>query len=280
MSTILRALKKLEQDKEALGARGMPQAAATAGSVKGRPAGRFGISKRLLRVAVIGAAFVGVAGTAIYFYMQPRPPATQARRSSEPVRKPAPPQATAPMRRAVNRSDSETSQSERSAPQAEPAPQRKRLSDPSSRSAAADPMAQAQPVLPKRIESRERFEQGQNPRKAAPPDAATASKAGTDATGPRTGPAVSATPTGSAPPAEPKSEDDAAYANADRLRDNRLKIQAIAWSPVPDERMAVINSRIVREGGSVEGFSVVAIRSDDVIVREKGQLYRVIFGSP
>ena len=59
-----------------------------------------------------------------------------------------------------------------------------------------------------------------------------------------------------------------------------MKIQAIAWSPNSDERMAVINSRIVREGGSVEGFSVVAIRQDDVIVREQGRLYRVIFGKP
>jgi general secretion pathway protein A len=142
-------------------------------------------------------------------------------------------------------------------------------------------MAQVKPVLPKRIESRERSEQGQNLRNDAPPDAATASRADVDATGPvRTGPAGPATPTGSVPPTNPKPEDDSAYANADRLMDNRLKIQAIAWSPVPDERMAVINSHIVREGGSVEGFSVVAIRSDDVIVRENGQLYRVLFGSP
>jgi hypothetical protein len=83
-----------------------------------------------------------------------------------------------------------------------------------------------------------------------------------------------------APPAKTKPEGDSAYDNADRLTDNRLKIQAIAWSPIPDERMAVINSHIVREGSSVEGFTVVAIRSDDVIVKEQGRLYRVVFGSP
>jgi cytoskeletal protein RodZ len=282
MSTILKALKKLEQDKEPLGARDLSHTLATAASAKERSTGRFGSSQRLLRVAVIGAVSIGAAGAAVYFYMQSRPTATQVPQSSESVQKPVPPpQASAPIRRATNRSDSDTSQSKRLAPQAKSALQRKRPPDPSPRSPTADAVAQAKPVLPKRIESRERFKQGQNLQKATPPDAATASRAEVDAAGlPRTGPASPAAPTGSVPPADPKSEDDTAYANADRLMDNRLKIQAIAWSPVPDERMAVINSRIVREGSSVEGFSVVAIRSDDVIVREKGQLYRVPFGSP
>ena len=280
MSTILKALKKLEQDKEALGARDLSHKLSVAASEKGPPAGRFGNSKRLLHVAVMIAAFVGVAGAAVYLYMQSRPPATQAHRSSDSVRKPAPPQAATPTRHAVNRSDSDRSQSKQPAPQARPVPQRKRPSEPPPRSAAVNAAARSEPVLPKRIESRERLNQGQNLPKAAPPNAATPSRADVGANAPRTGPAGPATPTGTAPPTDPTSEDSAAYANVDRLRDNRLKIQAIAWSPVPDERMAVINSRIVREGGSVEGFSVVAIRSDDVVVREKGQLYRVIFGSP
>jgi hypothetical protein len=281
MSTILKALKKLEQDKEPLGARDLSHTLAADASAKGRSARRFKSSQRLLRVAVIGAVFVGAAGAAVYFYMQSRPTAAQVPQSSESVQKPAPPQASAPIRRATSRYDSDASQSERLAPQAKSALQRKRPPDPSPRSPTADAVAQAKPVLPKRIESRERFEQGQNLQKATPPDATTASGAEIDAASPpRTGPANPAAPTASVPPADPKSGDDTAYANADRLMDNRLKIQAIAWSPIPDERMAVINSRIVREGGSVEGFSVVAIRSDDVIVREKGQLYRVLFGSP
>lgn len=280
MSTILKALKKLEQDKEPLGARDLSHTVATAASAKRRPAGLFGSSKPLLRVAVIGATFIGVAGAAVYFYLQSRPPATQAHRSSESVRKPARPQTTAPVRRAENRSDSNTSQSIRPAPQAKQASQRKQPPEPLPRNANAEAVARAKPVLPKRIESRERFEPGHNLPKAAPSDAATAARADVNATGPQTGQTRPATPTGSVPPPDSKPEDESAYANADRLMDNRLEIQAIAWSPVPDERMAVINSRILREGGSVEGFSVVAIRSDDVIVREKGRLYRVPFGSP
>lgn len=280
MSTILRALKKLEQDKETLGARDLARIVATASSAKGRSAGRFGSPKRLLRAALFGAVFVGAAGAAVHFYIQSRPPATQPPRSSESVRKPVPPQAAAPVRRAINRSDSDTSKSNQPPPQTKPAPQRKRTPDAPPRSATAGEVAQAKPVPPKRMEFRERLEQGQDLPKATRSDTATASKADVGATDPRTGPAGPAAPTRSATPANPKPEDDSAYANADRLMDNRLKIQAIAWSPVPDERIAVINTHIVREGGSVEGFSVVAIRSDDVIVREKGQLYRVIFGSP
>lgn len=281
MSTILKALKKLEQDKEPLGARDLSHTVATAASAKKWSTGRFGSSKYLLRVAAIGAVVVGAVGATIYFYMPSKSPATQARQPSESVRNSVSPQATAPIPHTVNRSGSDTSQSKRPASQAKPAPQRKLPPDPLPRSATADAVAQAKPVLPKRIESRERFERGQNLQMATPPDAATASIADVDATGPpRTGPASSSSPTGSVSPANPKPEDDSAYANADRLMDNRLKIQAIAWSPIPDECMAVINSRIVRVGGSVEGFSVVAIRSDDVIVRENGQLYRVIFGSP
>jgi type IV secretory pathway VirB10-like protein len=255
MSTILKALKKLEQEKEPLGARILSHTVATAAAAKRRPAGLFASSKPLLRVAVIGAAFIGIVGVALYYYNRSRTPVTPEPRASESVRKPAP-------------------------QQPEPPPQWERPPDPPPRNVTADAVAQAKPALPKRIESRERSEQGQNLPNTTPPDATAASRAEVDSTDPQTGPVRPATPTGSVPPAEPDSDTESAYANAGRLMDNRLKIQAIAWSSVPDERMAVINSRIVREGGSVEGFSVVAIRSDDVIVREKGQLYRVVFGSP
>jgi hypothetical protein len=71
-----------------------------------------------------------------------------------------------------------------------------------------------------------------------------------------------------------------AYENAILLTDGRLKVQALAWSPVAEDRMAVINTRILHEGDKVDGFSVLAIRRDDVVVREKGVVYRVPFGFP
>ena len=71
------------------------------------------------------------------------------------------------------------------------------------------------------------------------------------------------------------------YKNTPPLTDGRLKVHAIAWSPVPENRMAVMNNRVIYEGDSVDDFVVVAIRSDDVVVREKGKgVWRVVFGRP
>jgi hypothetical protein len=77
----------------------------------------------------------------------------------------------------------------------------------------------------------------------------------------------------------PASSD--AYDKTPALTDGRLRVHAIAWSPQPEERMAVINSRVIHEGDSVEDFVIVAIRTDDVVVREKGKgVWRVEFGRP
>jgi cytoskeletal protein RodZ len=71
------------------------------------------------------------------------------------------------------------------------------------------------------------------------------------------------------------------YAGVLPLADNRLKVQAIVWSSAKEDRMAVINSRILHEGDTVDGFTVVAIKPDDIIVREKGAgLWRIRFGRP
>jgi hypothetical protein len=70
------------------------------------------------------------------------------------------------------------------------------------------------------------------------------------------------------------------HRNAPLLTDGRLKVQALAWSPVDEDRMAVINTRIVHEGDKVDDFVVLAIRADDVVVMEKGVVYRAVFGRP
>jgi Type II secretion system protein B len=71
------------------------------------------------------------------------------------------------------------------------------------------------------------------------------------------------------------------YNNTPLLTDGRLRVHAIAWSPKPADRMAVINSRVIYEGDSMEDFTVVAIRPDDVVVLEKGKgVWRVEFGRP
>lgn len=63
-----------------------------------------------------------------------------------------------------------------------------------------------------------------------------------------------------------------------RLDDSRLKLQAIAWSDNAAQRIAVVNDHVVREGESVEGFSVNQIRQDDIIVNDGTESWRLEFG--
>jgi hypothetical protein len=60
-----------------------------------------------------------------------------------------------------------------------------------------------------------------------------------------------------------------------RLDESKLKVMAIAWTPEPSRRLAVVNGHIVKEGESVEGFNVTQIRKDDIIVNDGGRSWRV-----
>ncbi len=53
-----------------------------------------------------------------------------------------------------------------------------------------------------------------------------------------------------------------------QVEESRLELQAIAWSTDPKSRLAVINSKIVREGGSVAGVIVTHIGKDDVVFKK------------
>jgi hypothetical protein len=59
------------------------------------------------------------------------------------------------------------------------------------------------------------------------------------------------------------------------LDESKLKVMAIAWATEPSRRLAVVNGHIVKEGESVEGFSVTQIRKDDIIVNDGGRSWRV-----
>jgi hypothetical protein len=59
--------------------------------------------------------------------------------------------------------------------------------------------------------------------------------------------------------------------------DSRIDIQAIAWAEEPDRRFAVINNSILREGGSVDGITVVSIEDGMVFFRENGNEWRQQF---
>jgi hypothetical protein len=76
---------------------------------------------------------------------------------------------------------------------------------------------------------------------------------------------------GAARPAPSRSAAD----SLDRLEESKLKVMAIAWAPDPGRRLAVVNGHIVKEGESVEGYSVTQIRKDDIIVNDGGRSWRV-----
>jgi hypothetical protein len=63
-----------------------------------------------------------------------------------------------------------------------------------------------------------------------------------------------------------------------RLTDDKLKLQALAWSSDASRRMAVINGRIVREGESTDGYQIHQIRKEDVVVSDGRQSWRLEFG--
>lgn len=67
-------------------------------------------------------------------------------------------------------------------------------------------------------------------------------------------------------------------ATYDRIEDSKLKLQALAWSDEVTKRMAVINGRIVREGESVDGYRVIEIHEEEVVVNQDGKSWRLEFG--
>ena len=81
-----------------------------------------------------------------------------------------------------------------------------------------------------------------------------------------------------APAKKSKSRAAPAARSYPRLDNAKLKLQAIAWSNVAAERIAVINDRIVREGESVEGYSINQIRQEDVVVNDGARSWQLEFG--
>ena len=80
------------------------------------------------------------------------------------------------------------------------------------------------------------------------------------------------TPPTGRPPAARAPED-----NLSRLDDSKLKVMAIAWHGQATRRIAVINGHIVKEGESVDGYTITQIRKDDVIVNDGSRSWRVQF---
>jgi hypothetical protein len=69
----------------------------------------------------------------------------------------------------------------------------------------------------------------------------------------------------------------------DPLEGVGFKIQAISWSEIPEQSLAVINSQVLREGDGIEGYQIQRINPDDIILQRGGKAFRLDFrstGSP
>jgi hypothetical protein len=59
--------------------------------------------------------------------------------------------------------------------------------------------------------------------------------------------------------------------------ESKLQLQAIAWSSDPKSRIAVINGRVLREGGSVERVLVTHIGKNEVIFKKGREEWKQLF---
>ena len=62
-----------------------------------------------------------------------------------------------------------------------------------------------------------------------------------------------------------------------KLNDPDMKLQAVTWSRVPQKRIAVINNRILREGDMVAGYLINSINQDDVVISRAGEKWKLLF---
>ncbi len=76
---------------------------------------------------------------------------------------------------------------------------------------------------------------------------------------------------------KPKSNNAERWRDAKRLENDRMMLQAVAWAPRPEKRMGVIDGQVVREGDDANGYTVVKIRKQNIILQREGQYFRLEF---
>lgn len=268
MSTILNALKRLEEESAA------NEASQVSVPPHGQPKPPRRNSRRLFISIVILALIAG--GAAIFWFSTLRPGKTPSPGVSEP--KP-PMVADVPSRSAEIPSTSKPS-----GEAVTPTPQRAggrgdlaatKSTIPANKSAKLS--ITSPNYLPPDIERQRR---GETPAatvsagEGATPFAEEANPAPQALTRPASASNVDA------PPARRKqSAAQDSYAGTEVLALDNLKLQAISWSEIPTERITIIAGSILREGQSVEGYTVVEIRSNDVIIEKSGSLWKLVYNA-
>lgn len=75
------------------------------------------------------------------------------------------------------------------------------------------------------------------------------------------------------PPGTTKAVTDAERPAQDAAPESRLKLEGIFYDPV-DPR-AVVNGRTLKLGGTVEGFTLVVVEEDRVVLEREGRRYEL-----
>lgn len=241
MSSILKALKKLEDENPPKGR----SVIWPSGSGPRRPVRRLDVSSGW--PAVLGWGLVAVvlllAAGGLYIFLSPMPEGDD--RSTETAARPVV----------------------------------KPIQDPPPADVAVLPPSRPPPAPPDRTED---FPSSAPPAaKVAPPSKDAPPAARQAVPSPKaSAPAakrVPAEPRKSPPPRPSASEPDRAATADLPVLTTDLKLQAVSWASAPGDRLAVINGSIMREGATLEGYLIVRIDRDEVVVRKAGEEWKLVF---
>ena len=240
MSSILKALKKIETSGFSEEPSGRQPPSERQAMFAPQLGAKWYTRKSVLWPLV--AVFLA-AGAAAYYGWSNGSPTNQTAGAAREVRSPLPPGQAAP-------------QSAKAIPPA-PAPRPGGSVDGSS---AVEAQAKAAP-----------------PVQAPPPSSRVRPRegGGTAASETRPQPAQRSTPAQDRAPAARPAPGRSPEDSLSRLEESKLKVMAIAWADDPARRLAVVNGHIVKEGESVEGYNVMQIRKDDIIVNDGARSWRV-----
>jgi hypothetical protein len=249
LSSILKALKKIETSGVSEDTRGYAVPYKAQATLPSRRATKWYARRSALLVLT---AVLLAAGAAAYFGWSSSKAPSSAAGIAREVRSPLPASQTSPAPLNAPRTTSPDSA-------APPIPSA-RSAEKNAGSASAGAQARAVPSVqapPPSSRIRPRDSGGMGAPEIRPPAAQRS--------------ASSPSPAGA--PRSPSSR--SAADSLDRLEESKLRVMAIAWFDDPARRLAVVNGHIVREGESVEGYSVTQIRKDDIIVNDGSRAWRV-----
>ncbi len=76
---------------------------------------------------------------------------------------------------------------------------------------------------------------------------------------------------------EHKDRKEPIYTDVLPIENDILKIQAISWSANPSERVAVVNDKVLSEGDFINGYHLLEIQKDQIILQNSGHAYNLEF---